>query len=440
MDYFSESSNDPIIDDGLDIFAKPVRASNFSAETEVIIQPTCPPSDSPHASFKFILGGKDDRMYSIPSSIKIFGRLKVTLQNGASLTNEELSVVCNFPESIFENIKVGLNGVPISDHGRGYGFRSYISKKLSMPFITKSSSLLSHYWVEDGDKDEIKVDASNLSEAFKSRKDIIKNSADVHFVFPPMVDLFNTERYIPPHTEITIELERAPITLPLLSDVDDLKAKIQILDINMSVRRFLPHQSLILDHEKRMARGDPVIIPFTRTTVRYRTLHPGVLSTVVPGCFTGQLPYSMIVGFLNNEQISKTNHNPYIFKSQNLRKFHVVKNGVSIPQEPISVGELSGGGALLGYTHFIENIGGSIFSHEAGLTPDDYFSRSFFIAYDFTPDKTLGSHNYEQENGTIDLCLQFKKPTNNPLTLIVLGCFENTVQYNADDVRLDYTL
>ena len=55
MDYFSESSNDPIIDDGLDIFAKPVRASNFSAETEVILQPTCPPSDSPHASFKFIL-------------------------------------------------------------------------------------------------------------------------------------------------------------------------------------------------------------------------------------------------------------------------------------------------------------------------------------------------------------------------------------------------
>ena len=102
-----------------------------------------------------------------------------------------------------------------------------------------------------------------------------------------MVDIFNTERYIPPHTEITIELERAPITLPLLSDVDDLKAKIQILDINMGVRRFLPHQSLILDHEKRMSRGDPVIIPFTRTTVRYRTLHPGVLSTVVPDCFTG---------------------------------------------------------------------------------------------------------------------------------------------------------
>ena len=55
MDYFSESSNDPIIDDGLDIFAKPVRASNFIAETEVILQPTWPPSDSPHVSFKFIL-------------------------------------------------------------------------------------------------------------------------------------------------------------------------------------------------------------------------------------------------------------------------------------------------------------------------------------------------------------------------------------------------
>ena len=171
MDYFSESSSDPILDSGLDIFEKPVKASNFSSETEVIIQPTCPRSDSPHASFKFILGGKDDRMYSIPSSIKIFGRLKVTLQNGTDLTDEEISVVCNFPETIFKDIKVTLNGTPISDHGRGYGFKSYIAKKLSMPFITKSSSLLSHYWVEDGDKDGIRVDGTRLSDSFKSRKE-----------------------------------------------------------------------------------------------------------------------------------------------------------------------------------------------------------------------------------------------------------------------------
>ena len=440
MDYFSESLNEPILDSGLDIFEKPVKASNFSSETEVIIQPTCPPSDSPHASFKFILGGKDDRMYSIPSSIKIFGRLKVTLQNGADLTDEEISVVCNFPETIFENIKVTLNGTPISDHGRGYGFKSYIAKKLSMPFITKSSSLLSHYWVEDGDKDGIRVDGTRLSDSFKSRKEIIKKSADVYFVFPLMVDLFNTERYIPPYTEIIIELERAPVTLPLLSDLAGLNAKIQIMDINMAVRRFTPHQSLILDHEKRMKRGDRMILPFTRTSVRYRTLHPGVLSTVVPGCFTGQLPYSMIVGFLTNEQLSEVTHNPFIFNTQNLRKFNVVKNGVSIPQDPVNVGELTGGGALLGYTHFIENIGSNIFTHDSGITPDDYFNRSFFIAYDFTPDKTLGANNYEQENGTIDLCLQFKKTTTTPLTLIVLGCFENTVQFNMDDTILDYTL
>ena len=83
------------------------------------------------------------------------------------------------------HVKVGLDGVPISDHGRGYGFRSYISKKLSMPFITKSSSLLSHYWVEDGDKDEIKVNASNLSEAFKSRKEIIKKLSRCTFCLSP---------------------------------------------------------------------------------------------------------------------------------------------------------------------------------------------------------------------------------------------------------------
>ena len=83
----------------------------------------------------------------------------------------------------------------------------------------------------------------------------------------------------------------------------------------------------------------------------------------------------MIVGFLTNEQLSEVTHNPFIFSTQNLRKFNVVKNGVSIHQDPVTIGELAGGGALLGYTHFIENIGSNILTHNVGITPDDYFNR-----------------------------------------------------------------
>ena len=124
-----------------------------------MIQPISPPSDSQHASYSFILGSKDDPLYTVPDYVKIFGRLRVCTQNGSPLDNEILSPVPNFPEAIFENISVSLNGTPISDHGRGHHFKSYINKNLCIDKATKASSLLAHYWSDD-------LNESNESGAF----------------------------------------------------------------------------------------------------------------------------------------------------------------------------------------------------------------------------------------------------------------------------------
>ena len=426
-------------DAGLDIFSKPTYTANFNNQSDVIIQPTSPPSDSPHATYTFILGGKDDKLYSIPSSLKIFGRFRVSLQNGDSLTNELLAPVVNFPESIFENIAVSLNGIPISDHGRGYPFKSYITKKLSLNSLTKQSTLLAHYWIEDSELPDIKLDSNNLSTQFTERSKLIQKSQDVHFIFSPLVDILNTEKYIPPRTELRLDLEKGPVSFPLLSPDETLNLKINVLDINMSVRRFSPYHTLAIEHEKRFLSGSEINLPFTRSTIRYRTLHTGILSTVVPSIFTGQLPYSLLVGFLTNEQQSMLSYNPFVFKSHGLKRFSVIKNGVSTPQEGVQVGS-EDGSFLRGYEHFIQNTGGSIFNSQNGISPIDYFNKSFFIAYDFTPDFCLGAHNHENESGTIDLCLQFESPTKYPLTLLIVACYENNIIISKNDVKLDYSL
>ena len=439
MDFLSSSTTETCHDGGLDIFEEPEYTENFQSQSDVLIQPTAPPSDSPHASYTFVIGGKDDRLYTTLSSIKIIGRLRVTLQNGGALSDEKISTVCNFPESLFENINVTLNNTPISDHGRAYAYKSYITKKLSLTPVVKTSSLLSNYWLEESNDANIKIENTNLSDAFTERAKLIEGSRDVYFIFNPLVDLFNTEKYLPPHIELKIDLERGPVSLPLLSPDQNLNAKISILDINMSVRRFTPIQRIAIQHEKKFMGGGFVNLPFTRSTIRYRTLHGGLLSTVVPNLFSGQLPYSFVVAFLTNEQQSLVNYDPFVFKPHRLKKFNIVKNGVNVPQEPINVGTADGS-FLRGYTHFIENTGGTIFNSTNGITPVDYFQKSFFLAFDLTPDFCLGSHNHKTESGTIDLCLQFSEPTKVPLTLLVLGCFENTIRVSKDEVKLDFAL
>ena len=118
MDFLSETQAGNH-DEGLALFEKPVYTENFQSQSDIIIQPVSPPSDSQHASYSFLLGSKDDPLYTIPKSVKIFGRMRVCLQNGSSLNNEILSPVPNFPEAIFENISVCMNGTPINDQGVG---------------------------------------------------------------------------------------------------------------------------------------------------------------------------------------------------------------------------------------------------------------------------------------------------------------------------------
>ena len=162
--------------------------------------------------------------------------MRVCLQNGTSLDSEVLSPTTNFPESVFENITVSVNGVMVSDNCRGYHFKSYINKNLGISKATKGLSLLSNFWSEDLLESDIKIEEGNLSKGFKERATLIEKSRDIYFIFSPMIDILTTERYLPPRTQLKIELERGPTAMCLLSPNEDLNLKIQISEINMSVR------------------------------------------------------------------------------------------------------------------------------------------------------------------------------------------------------------
>ena len=213
-------------DEGLALFDKPVYSENFQTQSDVIIQPISPPGDSQHSSYTFIIGSKDDPLYTIPGSIKIFGRMRVCLRNGASLDNVVLAPAPNFPECVFENIAVSLNGVAVNDHGRGHQFKSFINKNLGVDKATKGSSLLANYWSDDMLESDIKVKAGELSKGFKDRSTLIEKSRDIFSVFAPMIDILTTERYLPPRNQLKIELERSSPNMSLLSPDQNLSPKI----------------------------------------------------------------------------------------------------------------------------------------------------------------------------------------------------------------------
>ena len=57
MDFLSESQISDH-DAGLALFDKPTYTQNFQSQTDIVIQPISPPSDSQHASYSFNFGVK----------------------------------------------------------------------------------------------------------------------------------------------------------------------------------------------------------------------------------------------------------------------------------------------------------------------------------------------------------------------------------------------
>ena len=72
------------------------------------------------------------------------------------------------------------------------------------------------------------------------------------------------------------------------------------------------------------------------------------------------------------------------------------------------------------------------------ISPDEYLDKSFFIAFNLTPDRCMGSHSHKPENGVFDLHLTFESPTKTPLTLLILANYESCVSVTKDEVVLDY--
>jgi hypothetical protein len=103
--------------------------------------------------------------------------------------DEAISIVNCFPESIFSQINVYLNGLPVSDHGRGTNLKSYVFKHFSCSEEVKRVNLKNDYYEEDVTREgeiameQITLDTLRTEPGLRRRALFIERSKDVFFNF-----------------------------------------------------------------------------------------------------------------------------------------------------------------------------------------------------------------------------------------------------------------
>ena len=158
--------------------------------------------------------------------------------------------------------------------------------------------------------------------------------------------------FIAPGNEIKIIFERNRFNIPLLAREPNLQLKIKFRDAKLRMRRFTLNEPSPNVLEYYFSKKQ--YYPINRTQMKMRTLPNGSVNVLVPQVINGQIPWHIFFVLLKKAQQNDLNKDPFSYQTHDLRDFTLLKNGFSVPSQPLVVDNNStdGEGRITTYKHF----------------------------------------------------------------------------------------
>ena len=422
--------------DSLDsLFEKPEYFPEIDRFRDVGIQPDYAPTDN--NNIEFTIGSFNETAATIlsgPAAPSLSGYVRVLNEDGTELKENEYVAPCNlFPHALFSRVGVELNYKPISDSGRYYHLKSYLSNYFSYGSGAKALTLRSDCYVPDDDSDPVMITKDGPGLQFASRSVEIAKSKKFYFSVKPIFDLSSSALPLAPGMHLKLIFERNDTSIPLMSPLTNASYRISYHDLKLNVRQFTPDPAS--SALKRLNAGHTAYYPINRVVCNTRQVTFGSSSVTIPNIANGQLPYHVMAVLLTNEQLKSIAANPYIFQSHNLRAFKLIRRGQSYPESCLEIK----GNPTRAYKFFLENMGINVCLGDAGTSQKSYFSKDFVMAWDLSLHSCCGLHNHNPLDGGIDIHLEFAEPTTYPLNLFYMLMYENVVSVSGTEVAKDFT-
>jgi len=211
--------------DSLDLFSLPgVDSSQISGKWQTFYPIGAMTDNGPYE----IIMPNDSNEYIQLDSMRLYGECEVVKGTGAALTDTDIvSVVNNFPQTLFRQVEVYLNNQCINDLSTPtYPYKTFIENHLTYDKDIKETTLKAREcYIKDNVGSE-KVVAVTADSGFNARRAAyIKKK--VHFDMKLHIDFLQSKRYLIPGVEMKIRFIRNDDSFSLLS-AGNLGAKIKM--------------------------------------------------------------------------------------------------------------------------------------------------------------------------------------------------------------------
>jgi len=426
----------------LDLFeGHPVQVSQSSGRW-IEYYPTAPVSDGGPISFRI---PSCEKYYTDLNSSYMKLRFKIVKENGKPLDSGDVVGPVNLTmHSVFRQIDLFLNDKMITDGTPYYSYRAMLETLVSYGKEAKKTHLQGSLFHKDA--------AHYMDAVFPADNDgLLKRSRvctvnDGVSMFGRLhCDMFNQPRYLLTGVDMHIKCIRNSPDFVLMypdkvpSDGATLRDqggfRFALSNVVMVMRRVEITPSVRIAHERVLSNNTIAKYPISRVVTTVHSIPSGVQNIVKDDLFHGQVPKRLTCAFVLASALNgNTQLNPYNFKHFNVSTINFLVNDDPVANMNLDFERNDIVDAFVNLFHGTHN-----FAQDRGcnITYGEFAHGNSIFMFENTPDLSDMKSLYRRGNSK--LVINFKEPTTQVISLLLLAEFDSTIEVNKDRaVMTDY--
>ena len=424
--------------------------------------------ENPDSAITYLIAGTDEYIDLSKTILTVRG--EITKGDGTKLTGggqSNVAPVNNFLHSLFKQVDVYLNGKQVTPAMGTYAYRAYIETLLNYDASAKKSQFTSALYykdtatqmdevgalpktVDDANNNKLRVPGTG-NQGFAKRSQFIQNGKQFVLSGPIFADIFMSDRLLLNMMDLKVVLNRSNPKFCLMDktskDSPTVNPQVKLSEVILKIRKVKVDQA-VSDGIERMLKQTPALYAIRRVECKILTVPSGLPTTRQDNIFSGIIPKTFVVGFVNVDAANGTYWtNPYNFAHFGVTSLSLTANGEEIPFKQLTLaypkkanGEIDPAVDKDDQLDFDEAYNtlfsgtGKIYSN-AGLDIDrDEYPGGFALyAFDLTPDMCKSSDYFNTvQRGSLSLALTFREAAKHPLAMVCYGDFENVIRIDAE--------